>query len=278
MASGIPINVEKGTGNENHWILSREALGFIPSYLKSEEYLTALVLAGHLKVFRGTTIEAEIGSLLKKLEQIVPANLLYQSTGLQVYEDTTVGEFDYAAMTIDLGGLLKAILEKRICRVLYRSPRKPRPKTYRVTPVRLFRYEGSLYINAYSLTRKVFIQLKVDRMKKFQVLEERHHALPKFDPEVYREKTFGLYRAAEASQVTLRFDKQIAPHIEGRVWHAGQEMAKQKDGSLVLTMGVGLTPELENWILGWVPHVRILEPGDLRTAVSQRLEAGLKVI
>jgi len=278
MDSGIPIHLEKGTGNENHWSLSREALGFIPSYLKSEEYLTALVLAGHLKVFRGTTIEAEVGSLLKKLEQIVPANLLYPATGLQVYEDSTVGEFDYAALTIDLGGLLRAILEKRICRVVYKSPRKPRSKTFRITPVRLFRYQGSLYIHAYRLARKVFIQLKVDRMQEFEVLEERHHALPEFDPEVYGDKTFGLYRAAESNQVTLRFDKQIAPHIEGRIWHAGQEMAKQKDGSLVLKMGVGLTPELENWILGWVPHVKILEPEELKSAVGLRLRAGLSAI
>ena len=127
MASGIPINVDKGTGNENHWSLSREVLGFIPSYLSKDEYLAALVLAGHLKVFRGTTLQKEIGSLLKKLEQIVPADLLYAGMGIQVYDDHGVGEFDYASMTIDLGSLLRAILEKRICRVVYKSPRKPRP-------------------------------------------------------------------------------------------------------------------------------------------------------
>ena len=278
MASGIPINVAKGTGNENHWSLTREALGFIPSYLKSEEYLTALVLAGYLKVFRGTTIEAEIGTLLKKLEQIVPAGMLYQSAGREIYEDRVVGEFDYSSLSIDLGDILMAILEKRICRVRYKSPGKQRPKTYRVTPVRLFRYEGSLYIHVYILVRKEFIQLKLDRMSGFEVLEDRYHALPKFDPEIYGEKTFGLYRAKEAYQVTLRFDKQIAPHIDGRIWYAGQEIVKRRDGSLILKMGVGLTPELENWILGWVPHVKIVEPDELRESVGQRLKDGLEAI
>lgn len=274
--SGIPMIVEKGAGNENHWSLSREVLGFIPAYLKSEEYLAALVLAGQLKVFQGTTIQKEIASVLTKLEQIVPADLLYAGSGLQVYDDHTVGGSDYTSLTIDLGGLLRAILEKRICRVAYKAPGSPRPKINRITPVRLFRYEGSLYINAYNLRRKIFIQLKLDRMKDFQVLEERHHSLPVFDPDAYGEKTFGLYRAEESCQVTLHFDKTIAPHIDGRIWHAGQEMEKPRDGSLVLRMGVGLTPELENWILSWMPHVRVVEPKQLRAAVRKRMEAGLK--
>ena len=55
-------------------------------------------------------------------------------------------------------------------------------------------------------------------------------------------------------------------------------LTAEVDGNLVLKMGVGLTPELENWILGWVPHVKILEPDELKAAVGRRLREGLKVL
>ncbi len=57
--------------------------------------------------------------------------------------------------------------------------------------------------------------------------------------------------------------------IEERTWHASQAIEGRPDGGLDLTMHVGVSPEVERWILGWGDHVEVLEPPSLRENIAR---------
>ncbi len=66
----------------------------------------------------------------------------------------------------------------------------------------------------------------------------------------------------------MRFDAFAGRLIEERTWHASQSTEARPDGGLDLTMQVGVSPEVERWILGWGDHVEVLEPAVLRRNIA----------
>ena len=86
--------------------------------------------------------------------------------------------------------------------------------------------------------------------------------------------SFGVFSSPEPAGVRLRFDAFAGRLINERTWHASQTIEMLTDGRLELTMHVGLSPEVERWILGWGHHVEVLEPPHLRESIS-RTAAGV---
>jgi predicted DNA-binding transcriptional regulator YafY len=51
-----------------------------------------------------------------------------------------------------------------------------------------------------------------------------------------------------------------------------QEINLEKNGSLVLSMKVGISPELIAWILGWNKHVKVLSPIKLIEEIQENVK------
>jgi len=60
--------------------------------------------------------------------------------------------------------------------------------------------------------------------------------------------------------------------LEGRIWHPSQKIRRQKSGDLILEMKVGLSFELEAWILRWGEFAKVIKPKELKDRVIERLE------
>jgi predicted DNA-binding transcriptional regulator YafY len=59
------------------------------------------------------------------------------------------------------------------------------------------------------------------------------------------------------------------------VWHPSQQLRERPDGRLELRLGTSKRKELTQWILSWMPHVKLLGPRQLRERVKDRLAKGL---
>jgi predicted DNA-binding transcriptional regulator YafY len=92
-----------------------------------------------------------------------------------------------------------------------------------------------------------------------------------FNPDLFWKNKFGLF-SADQVEVKLQFSKEIRHHIEGRIWHHSQEINLEKNGSLVLSMKVGISPELIAWILGWNKHVKVLSPIKLIEEIQENVK------
>lgn len=81
--------------------------------------------------------------------------------------------------------------------------------------------------------------------------------------------SFGVFSSGTAEWVELRFDAFSARLVQERMWHASQKLEVGRDGSLVLSIHVSVSPEIERWVLGWGEHVEVLKPLALRTIIAQ---------
>jgi predicted DNA-binding transcriptional regulator YafY len=263
--AGIPLISEKTAANENIWSLMSRFRSFIPLPLETNEYLAAHILKANLKVFQKTPFGDEIKSLIKKIDQIVPEDVFLETDdgkADKLFENYSAGNFDYSPHGETINKLISAILHGNICEVTYQNPYASEEKTYPIEPVRLVYYSGGLYVIVYFRKYEKFRLLAIQRIKKLIITDENYPQDHLFDPDLFWKNKFGLF-SADQVEVTLQFSKEIRHHIEGRTWHHSQEMKVKKDGTLVLSMKVGLSPELVSWIMGWHEYVTVKSPDEL---------------
>jgi predicted DNA-binding transcriptional regulator YafY len=75
-----------------------------------------------------------------------------------------------------------------------------------------------------------------------------------------------------AEQVVVRFDADLAPFIEERVWHPSQRLAYANDGSLTWTARVSGMHEVVGWVMSWGARAELVSPAAWREEVRRRLE------
>ena len=68
----------------------------------------------------------------------------------------------------------------------------------------------------------------------------------------------------------LEFSAAVAPFIMEREWHRSQKITANADGSIVLSMKVAHTVDLECFVLRWAGDVRVLEGKTLRESIRKR--------
>jgi len=272
--SGIPLISEKTQANENVWSLMSRFRSFIPLPLETNEYLAAHMLKANLKVFEKTPFEEEIKSLLKKIDQIVPEDVFLEteSDGVKnLFENYSAGLFDYSPHGVTINKLISAIVYKTKCLVTYHNPYEQKEKSFHIEPEKMVYYNGGLYVITYVRYYKSFIVLAVQRIRKLDLLDKSFPNDHPFDANEFWKGKFGLF-SGEQLDIKLRFTKDVRHHIEGRIWHNSQSIEFDKKGNLILTMKVGISPELISWILGWRMFVKVLEPRELVAEIKQNIK------
>ena len=272
--AGIPLRSRKTRANENEWFLDSNFRSFIPQTLGLNEFLAAHMLKENLKVFRNTDFSDEIDSLLKKIEQIVPADVFLETEDVapeDLYENYTSGLFDYSGYDEILTSIINAILQKQKCFVSYFNAYEAETKNFYIEPRRMVYFKGGLYLVVYIRKFEKFRLLAIQRIKKFKPQDETYPEKPHFDPALYWKKKFGLF-SGEAQSVRIAFSSEVRMHIEGRHWHTSQEYSEGRDGSIILDLQVGLSPELISWIFSWNEYAEVLEPPELKTMMSDKIQ------
>jgi len=175
-------------------------------------------------------------------------------------------KFTYAKSPPDVfWPLVRAITERRVCRVTYRAPRqKLKDKTYEVLPLKLFCHQGAVYLWCSILKHGELTPLNLHRLQDLQVLDERAEVPEGFDPEWLEASTWGVFWGGEPTTYRLRFAAGAAPYIRERVWHPGQKLRDLRGGRVELTFTCGESPEVASWITSWRNLVEVLEPASLR--------------
>jgi proteasome accessory factor B len=75
--------------------------------------------------------------------------------------------------------------------------------------------------------------------------------------------------------IRVRFAAEVAHLIGERIWHPSQHSEVHADGTVILSLQAGGRTEILAWLYGFVPHVEVLEPRELRRAFVDGLRAAL---
>lgn len=206
---------------------------------------------------------------------------------LRNQDDTTSGHFaslipgtiDYTPHHETIHSLVKAMDEKRICKLSYRNVMARRAKSFFVKPFKLFSHRDTIYLHA-GLARppgKPFREpdfdplLAVHRIRMIDITDRSFTIPENYDFERDFNQTFGIVKE-EAFTVELEFYGWAATYVSERSWSPDQKIVKRRDGSIKLKFTASSELEIVSWVLSFGDHARLIKPADLKVQLIQALE------
>jgi predicted DNA-binding transcriptional regulator YafY len=236
--------------------------------------LSALYFSKNLMSFLGgAPFAQDLESAFAKIREALPARSLpYLQRIQELFSARPDPWKDYSRKQDVIQALIDATLHQRRARLSYYSFNSRRTKAYTVDPYRLVYYHGGLYLYARAAEYSEVRTFAVERIEGIEVLDEAFEVPADFSVAEYAKGAFGI-AGGRAEAVELVFGAPMAGYIRERVWHESQEMEERSDGSVALRLNVAPGFELQAWIKGFLPHVKVVKPASLRDAIAQDLDA-----
>lgn len=114
---------------------------------------------------------------------------------------------------------------------------------------------------------------RIDHMDRLSVMENTTYTIPAdFSLDRYYGQTWGIWtetnQPPQPETVELEVMANVAGYFEATCYHDSQQLKRLADGKLRVSFQVGGAKEMLPWILGWVGHVKVLQPAWLREQVD----------
>jgi predicted DNA-binding transcriptional regulator YafY len=146
----------------------------------------------------------------------------------------------------------------------------------KIDPYYLFFRDGIWYFRGYYHRDKALRTFAFDRVMSLNLLNEYFVPQP-VSPEDELSGAFGAFLDGEPVEVTLRFDEHSKPLILRKKWHESQKVRELDDGKIEVRFSVNGLMGIQNWIYGWIPHVEVIAPEELRDALRRDLMEAIKI-
>jgi predicted DNA-binding transcriptional regulator YafY len=176
-----------------------------------------------------------------------------------------------------LSTLNRAILEHRVVEIEYQPPGRT-ITTRKIEPYAIVFYQSSLYIiaAAQEVNEGSRIRhLKLDRFHKTTALDEWFKPDPEFKLEQYLGQSLGIFGSGGAAKrFKIRINAYAAAWVQEDPWHPRQQIEKQSDGGIVLTVEAANEMEIIPRVLALGENAEVLSPASCRKTmakIAQRL-------
>ena len=173
-----------------------------------------------------------------------------------------------------LGPLFEAIKKKEALAIEYKSFKAKRESRLYISPYILKEFNNRWFLIGMS-TKNIIMTLALDRIiaiKKDDKHQYTNNTI--FDPETYLGEMVGVTRELDSKveTVILWVSENQAPYVETKPFHHTQEIEKENvDGSKIFRLRIIINYELERKILGYGPHIKVIEPKHLKQRIANEL-------
>jgi proteasome accessory factor B len=270
--AGFPLYDDRQDGKKVWRLVEGYKQRLTQSFTLSE--LAALYFSRNMLAFlRGAPFAQDLEAAFQKIREALPEKSLPFLSRIQdLFMARPDPWKDYSKKQDVIAGLIDATLHQRQATIAYYSFNSKRTKAYQVDPYRLVYYRGGLYLYARAHEYGEVRTFAVERIQKIEVLDQGFETPADFSPSEYARSAFGIF-GGEPQTVELLFSPEMAGYVRERSWHESQQLADEPDGGVRLTMEVAPGFELQSWIKGFLPHVRVVRPASLRDAIARDLAA-----
>ena len=273
MYAGFPVTSEKRDGKVFYRFLDNFEMGQVP--FTPDELLALAFSEDLLKTLEGTVFHDSIQAALTKVRAGLGPELSGYLERLGDGFRVLPGPHKrYAAFHDTIRVLNEGVLEGRTLDMVYRTGRTGEESSRRIDPYKVWYHGGALYVIGQDHKSGEIRTFSVDRIQKILPTDDHFEIAEDFDFDAYTASSFGVV-AEPAVPVRIRFTAEWASYVSEREWHASQEAERLPDDQLLLTMKVGGSQELANWVLSFGGGATVLEPAALRDEVRASLEAAL---
>lgn len=273
MYAGFPVTSEKRDGKVYYRFLDSFELGQVP--FTPDELLALAFAADLLKTLEGTVFHDSIRAALAKIRAgLGPELTTYLERLSDGFRVLPGPHKRYEAFRDTIRTLNEGVLESQTLEMRYRTGRTGEESTRRFDPYKVWYHNGALYVIGLDHRSTEIRTFSIDRIQQIEATQESFSIASDFDFDTYIASGFGVV-ADPAVKVRVRFETEWAAYVDEREWHASQSTLRLPDGRLELTLAVGATQELANWILSFGGGAEVLEPSSLREEVRSSMKAAL---
>jgi predicted DNA-binding transcriptional regulator YafY len=135
----------------------------------------------------------------------------------------------------------------------------------------------TIYVIGHSIPPNKLRTLKLERIEQAELLKDEAFDLPAdFDgPGLLKKAWVVMFGEQEPITVQLRFTSRVVTRLKETLWHPTQ-MIKDTTEGCEMTLSIGDTLEIENWIRGWGPDCEVLEPQELRDKMIEDIRRSVR--
>ncbi len=164
-----------------------------------------------------------------------------------------------------------AILQQKTCLVEYNSFFSGKTKDFNIDPLKLFDWNGGLYLSVRVPEFDTIRTLAVERINKITFTDKEFCFPDDFNPDEIMEDAFGIVYDDPVA-VKIHFPAKQAPYIQERQWCKKQNIEKLEDNSIILTMNTSGWYDVKKMILSFGPDAELLEPADKRKEIKEDIK------
>ncbi|WP_322816435.1 WYL domain-containing protein [Chloroflexus sp.] len=265
---GAPLTYSRRNGGYYY----RDPTWIMPVLQVGEGELLAFLISTELsRRYLGTPFAAPLRRFLQRMED-------YITEPIMVHPDTLLAHLTFqpgAQTTVDpelLQVLHECIRECYPVEITYFTASRQELTHRLIAPYHLLLARGDLYVIAFDHLRSELRQFALCRIRQWQVRRhERFVRDPNVDIAAYLRNGFVVEGGTQPLLIEIAFDREQAPYIRERQWHATQQLEEQPDGGVILRFQSGALGEIKRWVLGYGSHARVLSPPELVDMVADEL-------
>ncbi|MFT5442555.1 MAG: putative DNA-binding transcriptional regulator YafY [Myxococcota bacterium] len=273
MYAGFPVVSEKRDGRVFYRFMDSFQLGDVP--FTPDELLALAFSEDLLKVLEGTVFHDSIRSALAKIRAGLGPELgNYLSQLTDSFRVVPGPHKRYAQFSETIRQLNESVLGNRTVAIEYRTARSGQETERELDPYRVWYRSGGLYVIGHDHRSGEIRTFAVDRILAIRATDRSFEMDPDFDFEAFTQSAFGVISETPVP-VRIRFDANWRTHVMEHTWHPSQKVADTKDGGIELSMEVGGSAELRNWVMSFGAGAEVMEPEGLRAdVIAENLAVG----
>lgn len=216
----------------------------------------------------------DIRSVLRKIEAVEKKKEHLHQNIANHMEKTSIS----ASNTDEIRNMLldfhSAILLQKKINIQYGSLRSGLSERI-ICPYATFEYSGEFYFVGYCENRKLILDFKLCRVKKYEILKDSF-VKEDFELEEYMQNCFGVFKDEELA-IKLKIHGDMAQIISEKIWVPNQKITKIDNGEVIFEAKMRGIVEIVNWVLSMKGEAVVLEPKKLVDEVTKAAMDVLKM-
>jgi predicted DNA-binding transcriptional regulator YafY len=145
-------------------------------------------------------------------------------------------------------------------------------ETRRLQPYHLTCVNHQWYALGFDPFRKAKRTFMLGRMQNLKLLDTKFTRPKSFSVDKFLKGSFGVFSGTEPVEIKIWFDAFAARLIRERSWHHSQKIIALPNDELQLNLMLTSTVEIQQWIMSWGSHAKVLAPVELIRTLLVDLE------
>lgn len=274
---GFPVEYEDRDYGKRFWKLSPHFIESHDLVLSVTEMLSLYLSKQLVSPLAGTQLGDGFDALFDKIKAMLPKKAL---TYFRDFEERLLAKSfshqDYSKHQKEIRIISRAIDERRIVELTYKSLSKNGPYDTLFHPYGLILLGGSLYCVGHMAMYGEVRTLKVTRILGIELTDRNFERPEDFSLKTYTRGSFGIFSSGKTQVIKVKFTGWAATNVREQQWHDSQKILKDTAKHVIAQFELGDHREFMRWVLGFGRHAVILEPQSIMTQVRKELELARK--